>query len=362
MNTVYFDRQKSLDFSKTLKERVNNYFKEAGISKKGNWKMWLKSLVILSIYLVPYFLMVLGYVTGPPFLLLGLWVLMGVGMTGIGCSIMHDANHGAYSNNPMVNKVMGQMVNLIGGSSINWKIQHNVLHHTYTNIDGLDEDIDPGLLMRLSPHKKRFALHRFQHIYGWFLYGLMTFLWLTTKDYRQLIRYNEMGLLKGQKVSFGTQLFRLIFGKVLYYFFFLAIPLLVIDSPWWMILIFFVAMHFTTGLLFGMIFQTAHVMPGREYPVPEESGNIEENWMIHQMNTTQNYAPKSRIFAWFVGGLNYQVEHHLFPSICHIHYPKISGIVKNTANEFGVPYQSARTFVGALVEHGKMLKHLGTAI
>ncbi len=358
-NQVYFDHNIEADFLKTLRRRVNAYFSENGISRYGNMKMYIKSVAILGLYLIPYFLMITGMITGPFIVLLGLWVLMGFGMAGIGCSIMHDANHGAYSKNQNVNRLMGHMVNLIGGSAINWKIQHNVLHHTYTNIEGLDEDIDPGPLMRLSPHKKWFKAHKFQHIYGWFLYGLMTFLWLTTKDYNQLFRYHKMGLLKGQKVSLWPQLFRLILGKIIYYGLFLALPMYLLPIPWWQTLVLFIAMHFTTGFLFGAIFQTAHVMPTREYPLPDETGKMKRNWAIHQMMTTMNYSPNSRIFAWYIGGLNYQVEHHLFPNICHIHYPGISGIVRQTAQEFGIPYRSTSTFIKALGEHAMMLKDLG---
>ncbi len=359
LNPVHFDHRKEAEFFKTLKKRVNGFFSDNEISKYGNTQMYLKTAGILSIYLVPYFLMVSGVVTGPVPLLFLLWVIMGFGMAGIGCSIMHDANHGAYSNSRLVNKIMGHTVNLIGGSAINWKIQHNVLHHTYTNIEGMDEDIDPGPLMRLSPHKKWLPAHKYQHIYGWFLYGLMTFLWLTTKDYRQLFRYKSKGLLKGQKVKLASQLLRLILGKIFYYIIFLVIPIVTLPIPWWLTVLFFVAMHFTTGLLFGCIFQTAHVMPPSEYPLPNDSGQMDQNWAIHQMMTTQNYSPSSRIFAWYIGGLNYQVEHHLFPSICHVHYPKIAGIVRETAGEFGVPYRSTKNFLLALYEHGKMLKMLG---
>jgi linoleoyl-CoA desaturase len=359
IRTVVFNRGAESEFMRTLRSRVNQYFKENGISKYGNAKMYVKSLAVLLLYLIPYFLMVTGVVSGPIILLLGLWILMGFGMTGIGCSIMHDANHGAYSKIKWVNKFMGHTVNLVGGSAVNWKIQHNVLHHTYTNIDGMDEDIDPGPLLRLSPHQKWYSAHRYQHLYGWILYGFQTFLWLTTKDFRQLFRYYGKGLLRAQKVNLWPQLLRLFVGKIMYYFLFLVIPIILLPVPWWTTLMFFCAMHFTTGFLFGIIFQTAHVMPSREFPLPDDNGEIKQNWAVHQMFTTMNYSPKSKIFAWYIGGLNHQVEHHLFPTICHVHYPKISGIVKEVSKQFGIPYRSTPTFIKALAEHARMLKKLG---
>ena len=291
-----------------------------------------------------------------------MWALMGFGMSGIGLAVMHDANHGAYSKNKKLNKYIGYVMNFIGASAFNWKIQHNVLHHSYTNIEGMDEDIDPGKLMRLSPHAKYYKVYKLQHIYGWFLYGMMTFLWLTTKDFKQLYRYKKMGLIKGQKRTYTGVLIETIVSKIIYYGYALVVPLVFIQAQWWLILIGFFIMHFITGLALGMIFQPAHVMPSSEYPLPDDTGNIENNWAVHQLYTTTNFAPKSRIFSWYVGGLNYQVEHHLFPNICHVHYRRISKIVRETAQEFNLPYHSQPTFAMAVIKHAKMLRQLGRAV
>lgn len=356
--TIRFSRTNQIEFITDLKKQVKNYFDQNNISTYGNSQMVLKTIVMFSLYLVPYFLMVFGVVTNI-WLVLGMWTIMGIGNTGIGLSIMHDANHGAYSKNKHVNKYLSYVMNLIGANSFIWKIQHNVLHHSFTNIEGMDEDIDPGPLMRLSPHAPLLKAHKHQHIYGWFLYGLMTFLWLTTKDFKQLVRYKKLGLMKTQKRSFRSVLTEAIVSKVFYYAYALIIPLIFIQAPWYIILSGFFMMHFMTGLALGLIFQPAHVMPSADFPLPDKESSVENNWAVHQLFTTTNFAPKSKVFSWFVGGLNYQIEHHLFPNICHVHYKKISEIVKAKTEEYGLPYYSQETFYAAIREHAKMLKKLG---
>lgn len=356
--TIRFSRTHQIEFISDLKKQVKNYFDQNSISTYANSQMVIKTIVMFALYFVPYFLMVLGVVTNI-WVVLAMWTVMGIGNTGIGLSIMHDANHGAYSKNKYVNKYLSYVMNLIGANSFIWKIQHNVLHHSFTNIEGMDEDIDPGPLMRLSPHAPLLKAHKHQHIYGWFLYGLMTFLWLTTKDFRQLARYKKLGLMKTQKRSFRSVLTEAILSKIFYYGYALIIPLVFIQAPWYIILIGFFIMHFITGLSLGLIFQPAHVMPSAEFPVPDKDSSVENNWAVHQLFTTTNFAPKSKVFSWFVGGLNYQIEHHLFPNICHVHYKKISEIVKAKTEEYGLPYYSQETFYAAVREHAKMLKQLG---
>ena len=357
-NTVKFPKSSANDFVSVLRKRVSDYFETKKISRYANFSMVVKSIAILSIYLIPYFVILTAGITDP-WHVLGLWIVMGIGSAGIGLSIMHDANHGSYSKNQKVNKFLGYLLNFIGGSAVNWKLQHNYLHHGYTNVEGMDEDIDPGVVMRLSPHKKRLAIHRWQHIYGWFLYGLMTLSWVTSKDYAQLKRYREKGLLVKQNRSYRWLLIELIVSKAFFYGYLLVLPIVFSAVAWWQTVIFFVIMHYIQGFILTVVFQPAHVMPTTNYPLPDGEGNLENNWAIHQLLTTSDFSPKSRIFSWYVGGLNYQIEHHLFPNICHIHYRKVSHLVKETAKEYGIPYNVQDNFIIALINHGRMLKKLG---
>lgn len=345
------------EFYKVLRKRVNNYFKENEISRHANANMVVKTIFMISLYVVPFVLMLtLFESTG---LVLLMWVLMGFGMAGIGLSIMHDANHNAYSKNNRVNWLLGKLLIPIGGSDVNWRIQHNVLHHTYTNVTGMDEDIDTGVLMRFSPNQKLLKGHKLQHVYAWFLYGFMTIMWFVSKDYAQLARYKKKDLLKTQGVTFGGMLTSIIISKVIYLGVFLVLPMIFSSLPWWGTILGFFMMHFIAGLTLAMIFQPAHVIPSSNFPMPDQTGNIETDWAVSQLMNTANFAPKSTWFSWYVGGLNYQVEHHLFPNICHVHYRKISHIVRETAFEYNLPYYSYKTFADALYEHGKMLYRLG---
>ncbi|MBE0655262.1 MAG: acyl-CoA desaturase [Bacteroidales bacterium] len=357
-NKIKFPGQKQPDFIKELRTKVDRYFAENQLSKFGNSNLAIKAVFMLSLYLLPYFLMIFGVIESFGGVLF-CWVLMGMGKAGVGMGVMHDANHHVFSKNPKINKWLEGTMYLVGGFPQNWQYQHNVMHHGFTNIDGHDEDIDPGSVLRLSPHKPLLKVQRFQHIYAWFLYGLMTFSWVTTKDFSQLKRYKDTGVKLNSPYSY-KQLFRiLLLAKALYYSIFLIIPMIVLPFAWYWIILFFLAMHFTSGFILTTIFQTAHVVPSSEYPLPDESGNMENNWAIHQLYTTSDFAPKSKVLSWFIGGLNFQVEHHLFPNISHVHYPKIAPLVKETAAKYNLPYHVQPGFLKALVEHGRMLRNLG---
>ncbi len=360
IKAVRFARDNKDDFSKVLRTRVMDYFKENNISKHANATMVFKTIFMIALYFVPFILVMTEVVSGVGGIL-GMYAIMGLGLAGIGLSIMHDANHGAYSKHEKVNDTIGRILNVVGGFAYNWKVQHNVLHHTFTNVEGYDEDIAPGNILRFSPHAKRLKHHKYQHYYAWFFYGLMTFLWITVKDFNQLKRYKKKDLIDKTKYSYGGLLATLIAWKIFYYAYIIALPIIVLDEPFWVFPLGVFICHFISGIILAMIFQPAHVVPHTDFPLPEEPGNnIDNMFMKHQLETTANFAPKAKLFSWYVGGLNYQVEHHLFPNICHVHYPKLAKIVKATAEEYGIPYHSFPTFRKAIIEHTKMLKQLGT--
>lgn len=355
---IKFANDKGLDFIQNLRQRVDEYFHTRKISKNANIGMVLKTVFMLALYFIPYSLSLSGLIDNA-WIIWSLWLLMGLGMAGIGLSVMHDANHGAYSSRKWLNELLGYMMNIIGGSSSNWRMQHNILHHSYTNIDGADEDISITKILRFSPHQRLKKIHKFQQWYAWVLYSLMTIDWIIFSDYFQLARYHKKGLTKGLGKSYTGLKIELALSKLVYFSYIVIIPLIVIDIKWWQFLLCFLTMQLTCGFILAIIFQPAHVVPSSEYPLPDEKGKLENSWAIHQMRTTADFAPNSHFFSWFVGGLNFQVEHHLFPNICHVHYRKLSAIVKATAKEFGVPYYYQKTYLGALWEHWKMLRFLG---
>ncbi len=345
-------------FYLAAKKRVDDYFKTNNISRYGDYRMVLKSIFMFTLYFTP-FILLLTNVFDSFWAQSIMWLLMGLGMSGIGLSIMHDANHGSYARNATLNALMCRSMNFIGGSSINWQLQHNTLHHTYTNIDEHDEDIAPPGFLRFSPNTPLKKVHKLQFIYAWFFYGLMTIMWATTKDFKQLNRYNKMGLLAIKKTTYKVELFKLILNKIFYLSYSLALPMVLMNTHWYLVLAGWLIMHYLCGMILALIFQPAHVIEDTTFPLPDANGNMEDDWATHQLKTTLDFAQKSWLFSWFVGGLNFQVEHHLFPNICHIHYKKIAPLIKQTAEEFNLPYYTKKTFVGAVAGHAKLLYALG---
>lgn len=356
---VRFAPKNGEGFYDTLKRKVDTYFTANHIDTHGNAAMKAKTFLIVAMYLIPYGVMVSGIASANLFVFYGLWLLMGIGMTGIGCAVMHDSNHGSYSTNKTLNTYLGKIIALVGGYEVTWKIQHNILHHTYTNIEGLDDDIDAGGLLRFSPHSQKHWFHRYQHLYAWFLYGLLTLQWATIKDFRQVYDYHKKDLLKKEKITLSKAMWQLAIYKLLYYGYIFIIPVFVMGMAWQHVLVGFLIMHFTAGLLLSCIFQLAHVMEECEYPEVPVDRKMENTWAVHQLLNTANFSPKSPLMFWFVGGLNHQIEHHLFPHICHIHYKQVAPLVKETAKEYGLPYYEQPSFIRALIEHARMLKKLG---
>ncbi|MCA1752510.1 MAG: fatty acid desaturase [Cryomorphaceae bacterium] len=353
-----FSHRKDKDFNKTLRERVNAYFTDKGITPHANTNAIVKTIFMLTLYFAPFAALFIFGVTNL-WIFFGLWVMMGFGAAGIGVNIMHDANHGAFSSSPRVNKIMGMWMNFIGGSADTWKLQHNVLHHTYTNVEGVDHDIAGPPMLRFSPHQPAKPMHKYQYIYAWFLYGLMTLFRSFVTDFTNAYRFKKFGIVREGK-DFKKLVSGVIFWKVIYFGYVLVLPMIFLPVSPWITLLGFTAMHFVLGLTLALIFQCAHVMETCEYPLPNDKGEMDNNWAVHQMMTTTNFSPKNRVFSWFIGGLNYQVEHHLFQHICHVHYRDLSKIVSQTAEEFGIQYKTQKNFVTAVWGHAKMLKQLGT--
>ena len=356
MNTVKFTNTNKVhkQFVATLRKNVNDYFKENHISTRANFSMVLKTIIMLSSYVVPF--VVVLTVPMSALMALGLCVLMGIGIAGVGMGVMHDACHGSYSKHQWVNNLLGGSLYLLGSNVLNWKIQHNVLHHTYTNISGLDEDINskgPIRLAEFMPLKKH---HRYQFMYAFVFYGLMTIAKLIN-DFTNLFYYNKMGLVKSQNVNLRKEFLKMLTRKVIYLMIIFGLPIWLTPFTWYQVLIGFFIMHWVASIILSFVFQLAHVVEGAEQPLPEE--HIDSEWHVHQLKTTADFARNNKVLGWYVGGLNFQIEHHLFPNICHIHYHKLAPIVEKTAKEFGIPYNLQNSFFSAFASHIQRLKELG---
>lgn len=354
---IKFTPKVKSQFFPTLKSRIEDYFVANEISRHANRTMVVKTIALLALYMLPFAALILF--TPPFWVSILFWFFMGLGISGIGMSIMHDANHGAYSTKPWVNKWLGYTIYLAGAGVTNWKLQHNVLHHTYTNIASLDEDIRDRGVVKLSPHTTTGILHRFQWLYAFGFYGILTIYWVTFKDFIQYYEFIKSGVNRQSKKENNSLLMGLIALKLAYFMVLFGLPIFVAGIPFLHVFAGFCVMHITSGLVLTVVFQLAHSVEGTNYPVANCQGNLEKDWAIHQLETTVNFAPRNRILTWFLGGLNFQIEHHLFPKICHVHYPKIAVIVKQTAEEFGLPYMENESFAAALKSHISSLRRFG---
>ena len=343
------------EFNKTLQSRVEQYFTERDLSKYGDWRMLSKTAIILPWLVVSYVLLVFFSTS----LLMAAITAFAVcqGFVLIGFNIMHDGNHGSYSRSKRINRVMGLTLDLIGGSNLLWRQKHNILHHTYTNIDQLDDDLHTSGLLRLSPNQRWRPWHRFQHLYAFPVYSFLTLSWVTYNDFRKFFG-RRIGAYDLRKVSASdATLFFL--AKLFYFGYMIALPLFF--HPFLHVLVTFVSIHLVLGFTLSIIFQLAHSLEGNTFPSPDaDTGLIDNEWAIHQVETTANFAPKNWILTRYLGGLNFQIEHHLFPKICHVHYPEVSRIVEENCRSFSVLYVSFPTVRSAIAAHLRFLRTLGT--
>ena len=357
MQTPTFSRTDKNQFFRTLNKRVNDYFNEHNINKTGNWKLHIKTCIMFSLFFIPFF--VIFFIEIPVLVYLFASVVIGIGMAGVGMNVMHDGNHGSYSSKNWLNKIMGGSIYILAGNVYNWQVQHNVLHHTYTNIPGHDEDLDAGRVIRFTKEAKWYKFHAFQHYYSIFLYGLLTINWCLTTDFKQMGGYLKRKLSYGNTPNPKTLWTGLVISKIVYFSFWIILPLIFGAASWWVILIGFFIMHYTAGMILSIVFQLAHITEDTINPHPNEDGEIENTWAIHQLLTTVNFAPKNWIVNWYTGGLNHQIEHHIFPNISHVHYGKIAEFVKQTAAECDLPYFEYQTMRSAVIAHFRHLKELG---
>ena len=350
-----FSKEVNQEFSKTLRVRVSGYFKRNNISRKANTLMVNKVIFASLVYFAIYGLMMFANISSLPLMFL-LYMLLGLGQTFIGTSVMHDVLHGSFSKNKWVNALMHIPIVAIGVEPTVWRIQHNVLHHTYTNIDDADEDIASRYVLRMTENQPRKWFHSFQHYYVTFFYSLLTIIWVTVKDFIKLKGYAQAGLVTTKEAFFAV--LKVLGTRIVYYGMFLVAPAYFLDYTFVQVFLMFISMLLVSGLLLSIIFQMAHVVQDC-VAIQQDEELIKENWYVHQLMTTSNFAIHNKYITYFIGGLNYQVEHHLFPDVCHVHYPELSKIVKETAEEYGIPYHCQSTFGLALASHYKHLKDLG---
>lgn len=344
---------KNSAFALALKKKVDEYFASSGESFTGNKKLHIKAGIILASAVTFYVLLLMNPVI---WLAIPLCILFGLSLAGIGFNIMHDAAHGSYSRKRWINELLSYTMNLMGGNAYLWKQKHNVIHHSFTNIEHHDEDIDIKPLMRVSPHQPRRWYHRFQHIYCLVLYSFTYVFLVFGKNFKEYFT-GKIGTIKVKKMNLKEHVIFWV-SKLIYLFLFIGLPVFLLGF-WKVILGYFIAAA-ACGFTLGIVFQLAHVVEETAFPVPETGSNkMEQDWTRHQLATTANFSTRSKLASWLLGGLNFQVEHHLFPRISHVHYPALSLRVQEVCREHGVPYLNNGNFLRALASHVKYLKAIG---
>jgi linoleoyl-CoA desaturase len=341
-------------FHSELKKRINDYFQSTGQPLSGNLRLYTKAAILMTTFLFLYVHLV--YFTPGIFFSIIECILLGIVVAGIGFNIMHDGAHGSFSKYKWLNVVAAFTLNVLGGSSFMWNVKHNIIHHAYTNIDGVDDDIDIQPWLRMSRTQPKLRMHRYQHIYFWFLYSLLYVLWVFVLDYQKYFK-RKVGGMPLKKMTTSDHIVFWSF-KIFYIILFAVLPIYQLGFIDWMIGFFIFSL--VAGFVLSIVFQLAHTVEHTHFPVPnEDTGKLDDEWAIHQLKTTANFAPRNKLISWLVGGLNFQIEHHLFPKISHIHYSKIHNIIKQACYEYGVPYIEYPKMRHAVLSHVSFLKQMG---
>ena len=344
------------EFIHVLRKNVYGYFKENNISRYANTEIWIKIAVSYMFWIAVYSLIMSDVLSDSPLLLIGAFSLLGFANIFITFSSVHDAVHDAISSKRWVNRLLARGMDFVGASSYLLRKMHGE-HHKWVNIHGIDVTLETHGLFRFTPHEPWKPIHRFQHIYIPLLYSMAQLQWITFKDFKWFFGENHIGNMKNVKHPL-SEYFILFLSKGVYYSLTLILPLIYLSAPWWLIVVGWVSIHVLSGLTFALIFQCTHIYDGTTYPMPDGEGNIENNYALHVLATTADFSRQSRIGSWLMGGINIHVVHHIFPNICHVHYPKITPILIKTAQEFGIEYKEYATFTQAFKAHLGMLKHL----
>ena len=353
MSKVTFNNSNHAFYS-SLKNSVNSYFANAAKRKTGNIRLYAKTIVLILAATALYLILLFLPMSWLPEVICSLF--LGFILACIGFNVMHDANHGSYSSRKWVNEMLGLTLNALGGNNFIWKQKHNIVHHTYTNIDGIDDDIAKSPFIRMCGTQRWVPAHRVQHFYTPVLYAFSSIIWILYQDFDKYFKRRIVDTPLTKMSTADHVIFWI--SKVLYLLFYIAIPVLLMGWQSW--LLFFLAMHVGLGFTLSIVFQLAHVVEETEFDsAAADEKQIENEWAIHQVRTTANFSPNRPILSWFVGGLNYQVEHHLFPRISHIHYPALSKLVQKECAAFGLPYNSLPSFGAAVVSHFRFIRDLG---
>jgi linoleoyl-CoA desaturase len=339
-------------FPKILRRRLENFFADQKISPKADRSMWLKVAVGLSVLLGSWIAI---YALRPDsWKFVALYLLGGLAQTFLLLNIAHDSNHNAISSVPSVNKLLNYVFDVCGISSYMWRILHHRGHHSCINLQGEDDALTGRGIFRFTPHEPRRPVHRFQHIYGLFFYALFSLDYVFVRDFEAFF-FPTHDYLKRTRHPVREYVV-LFVGKGLYLTYMLVLPVAVLGKSFLLVALSFVMVHLIIGMTVSLVFQTTHTVDTTYFPADRSEF---DNGVYHIFATTADYATENPVVGWLTGGLNHHIAHHLCPFVCHTHYAPLTRIVKQTAEEFGVPYRQHPTMTRAIWHHLILLKQLG---
>ncbi|HEV2399669.1 MAG TPA: acyl-CoA desaturase [Candidatus Sulfotelmatobacter sp.] len=340
-------------FPKVLRRRLDNFFSESNISPKADLAMWVKIAVGMAVLAGSWTAL---YVLKPDsWKFVSLYLLNAIAQTFLLLNIAHDSNHNAISSMRTVNKALNYVFDVCGISSYMWRILHHRGHHSCINLQGEDDALTGRGVLRFTPHEPRTSLQRFQHIYALLMYALFSLDYVFVRDF-ECFFFPSHDYLKQAKHP-AREYVILFAGKAFYLTYMLVLPVVLLNKSFPLVALAFVLSHLMIGLSVALVFQTTHVIDSTYFP---SHRNEFDNWIQHIFATTADYATEKPLVGWLVGGLNHHIVHHLCPFVCHTHYAALTRIVKQTAEEYGIPYRQHATMPQAIKHHLLLLKHLGS--
>ena len=339
-------------FPKVLRRRLENFFSESNISPKADLAMWVKIAAGMAVLASSWIAL---YAFKPDsWKFVSLYLLNAIAQTFLLLNIAHDSNHNAISSVRSVNKALNYVFDVCGISSYMWRILHHRGHHSCINLHGEDDALTGRGVLRFTPHEPRTSLQRFQHIYALLMYALFSLDYVFLRDF-ECFFFPSHDYLKQAKHP--TREYVILFaGKAFYLTYMLVLPVALMGKSLPLVALAFVLSHLIIGLSVALVFQTTHVIDSTYFP---SDRNEFDHWIHHIFATTADYATENPLVGWLVGGLNHHIVHHLCPFVCHTHYAPLTRIVKQTAEEYGVPYRQHPTMPQAIKHHLLLLKQLG---
>ena len=339
-------------FRKELFERINQYFIQTNFSKKAGPKMWFKIIFGLCWYFGSYMCIYLFTLDNGSFFLLYLFHV--ISHIYVVLNISHDANHHSISRKPWVNKVFSYSFDACGLNSYLWRVLHHTQHHYCMNVHGEDETLAARGFFRFTPNSPKRILHRYQHLYFPFVYGFLTLDWIFVKDFDYFI-FKQSALSKGLHHP-AKELAIMIITKTFYLTWMVVLPIAILGISFWIVLAAFLVAGFIIGITASLVVQIVHPTATAEFP---ETTHEYEDYVLYVLATTADYSAKSPIANSLLGGLNLHVIHHLFPQICHTHFPALTKIIKATSKEYKMNYREVKNMYVAIKQHYILLKQLG---